>query len=194
MAGFESGPGNSKMCYARLWMERLLPDLEYVIYLDSDVLVLGDLSQILHLSREKKSVFMACPDRKISNISEDTPLPLIDHEKALPYFNSGFFITNLAKWRGLGVLQQVSEITKKPHFQCKWHDQTLLNYVFRGQVDILSSEWNWQWEEVPTRGGSSLQMIHYTTGLKPWCYWGGSFRFKAWRDCYKAYVGSPRWL
>jgi hypothetical protein len=30
-----------------------------------------------------------------------------------------------------------------------------------------------------------------TTGMKPWVYWGSSFRFQAWRKCYKSSDGSP---
>lgn len=190
LEAFAPGPGNSRMYYARIGMASLLTDVERVIYLDSDTLVLGDISQLWETNCND-SIAMACRDRKVIKLSEDSPWPLNPEEANLPYFNSGIMLVDLARWRTEGIEQQCLDLISKPSGPYRWWDQTILNHVLRGKIGFLPQEWNWQSEEVPPTDNPSPCVLHYTTGLKPWVYWGGAFRFKAWRSCYKACIGSP---
>ena len=187
---FVPGPGNSRMYYARIGMSSLLADVKWVIYLDSDTLVLGDLSQLWETDCND-SFAIVCRDRKVRQLSEDSPWPLIPEEESLPYFNSGVMLVDLEKWRAENVEQQCLYLIARPSGPYRWWDQTILNYVLRGKVGFLSQEWNWQSEEVPSPEEPTPHVLHYTTGLKPWVYWGRAFRFKAWRNCYRTCGGSP---
>ena len=178
------------MYYARIGMASLLADVERAIYLDSDTLVMGDLSQLWNTD-SSGAIVMACRDRKVTRLSEDSPWPLAPTEENLPYFNSGVMLVNLAKWRAENIEQQCLDLIAKPAGPYRWWDQTILNYLLKDRIESLSSEWNWQSAEVPTRAEKPIQILHYTTGTKPWLYWGDSFRFKAWRSCYRACTESP---
>lgn len=184
------GPGNSTMCYARIWMESLLPDIGKVIYLDSDTLILGDLGSVWDIPMEGMAS-MACPDHKVANLDGDAPLSLEHNERSLPYFNSGVLVACLSTWRILKIQSQAVDLMNNPASICRWHDQTALNYVLRGRFRVLPREWNWQSEEVPAKIENPIRILHYTTGSKPWLYWGNSLRFKAWRSCHKTCIGSP---
>ena len=190
---FVPGPGNSRMYYARIGMASLLNDAERVIYLDSDTLVLGDLSQ-LWKTNCNNSIAMACRDRKVRQLSEDSPWLLIPEEGHLPYFNSGVMLVDLEKWRAENIEQRCLDLISKPSGPYRWWDQTILNHVLMGKIGFLPQEWNWQSEEVPPMDNPTPCILHYTTGLKPWLYWGGAFRFEAWRICYRACIGSPAFL
>lgn len=187
---FVPGPGNSRMYYARIQMASLLADVARVIYLDSDLLLMGDLCE-LWKSDPDDSVAMACRDRKVLRLSEDAPWPLAPEEEGLTYFNSGVMLVDLDKWRAENVEQKCLDLISKPCGPYRWWDQTILNHVIRGKVGFLPPQWNWQSGEVPAPGEATPRILHYTTGLKPWLYWGCSFRFQAWRQCYRAVAGSP---
>ena len=186
---FVPGPGNSRMYYARIGMASLMTDVERVIYLDSDVLVMGDLSQLWGTD-SAGAVIMACRDRKVNKLSEDSPWPLKPEEVNLPYFNSGVMLVDLGKWREEGIEQQCLALVAKPLGPYRWWDQTILNHVLKGRVGFLPQEWNWQSGDHP-KLGENPKAIHYTTGMKPWVYWGGAFRFKVWRKFYQLCIGSP---
>ena len=190
LENFVPGPGNSRMYYARIGMGSMLADVERVIYLESDTLVLGDLSQLWETNCND-SIAMVCRDRKVLRLSEDSPWPLTAAEVSFPYFNSGVMLVDLEKWRAENVEQQCLDLISKPSGPYRWWDQTILNHVLRGKIGFLPQEWNWQSEEVPPMDEPTPRLLHYTTGLKPWVYWGSAFRFEAWRSCYKACVGSP---
>jgi lipopolysaccharide biosynthesis glycosyltransferase len=178
------------MYYARIGMPSLLADVDRVIYLDSDTLVLGDLSQLWDMDCNN-STAMVCRDRKILRLSEDSPWPLDPGEAGLPYFNSGVMLVNLEMWRTEDIQRQCLDLIAKPAGPYRWWDQTILNHVLRGKVEFLPGEWNWQSGEIPASSDPSPRVLHYTTGLKPWLYWGGAFRFKAWRLCFQFSNGSP---
>jgi len=190
---FVHGPGNSRMYYARIGMASLITNVERGIYLDSDTLVMGDLSDLWD-SDFAGTIVMASRDRKVCRLYEDSPWPLAPKEECLPYFNSGVMLVDFQKWRAENVEQQCLDLIANPSVTYQWWDQTILNHVLRGKVGFLPQEWNWQSEEFPLSNEPAPRILHYTTGLKPWVYWGGAFRFEAWRGCYQACVGSPALL
>jgi lipopolysaccharide biosynthesis glycosyltransferase len=189
LEAFVPGPGNSRMYYARIGMASLMNDAKRVLYLDSDVLVLGDLSQLWGTD-SKGTIVMACRDRKVSGLCEDSPWPLLPEEANLPYFNSGVMLVDLNQWRSEQIEKQCLDLITKPSGLYRWWDQTILNHLLRGRIQFLTQEWNWQSEEISESGGMPY-IMHYTTGMKPWVYWGGTFRFKVWRKCYQLCIGSP---
>jgi len=193
LKAFVPGPGNSRMYYARIGMASLLTDVQRVIYIDSDTLILGDLSDLWEIDCNN-SIAMACEDRKVRRLAEDSPWLLTPEEEKLPYFNSGVMSVNLEQWRTEDIEQQCLNLIAKPAGPYTWWDQTILNHLLRGRVGFLPQAWNWQSEEFPAMDNPSPCVLHYTTGLKPWLYWSGAFRFEAWRSCYQACVGSPALL
>lgn len=171
-------------------MESLLADIEKVIYSDSDILVLCDLSIIWDTPMGGFAV-LACLDYKISNLGSDPPIFLSHEERSLPYFNSGVLVADLETWRKLGIQDQAIELMNNPESNCRWHDQTILNYLLRGKIKVLPDKWNWRFRNDPVTLLKSACLYHYKGTDKPWSYWSYSFRFKAWRECYKICIGLP---
>ena len=170
-------------------MESQLAETDKVIYLDSDILVMGNLAELWDLPMNGSSV-MACRDRMVFTLGEDTPWPLETHERSLPYFNSGIFVADLDEWRKLHIQEQAIKFIEQPDIRYRWHDQTILNYLFRGNFLVLDQAWNWQSNELPKSDSQQVQIMHFTTPRKPWKFWDCEFRFRAWRGCYRLCCGS----
>jgi hypothetical protein len=179
--------------YARIWMGTLISGVDKVIYLDSDTLVLGDLSVLWDVELDDFYA-LACLDLKISSLGEDTAGPLSENESHLPYINGGVLVADLSKWRESHIERVALDMIKDPDCNYRWFDQTILNYLLRSKVGVISSEWNWIARDFPIGYDFSVQLIHFTNSTKPWNYWGNEFRFQLWRESYRVVFGSPLWM
>lgn len=150
--------------YFRLLAGRLLPDeIKRVIYLDSDVLVQGDLSELwnepLHDQYCLAATDIACPfvdayetqrarpeiRRSIPYLAAISPIPnwrQLKLSPVEPYFNSGVMVLNLDRWRRESIDQKLLKCLREnsSHVWC-W-DQYALNVVFAQQWGELPAKWN----------------------------------------------------
>lgn len=188
-ATFQAGAHGSRMYYARLHLASVVP-ADRLVYFDSDMVVLGDLSQLL--ARDMQNLIaLACPDRKVHTLSDDCPWPLDERERSAPYFNSGFLVLDLAAWRSADIGGTALSLAAKTRDGYRWHDQSVLNYALRGRVGMLPASWNWQQEMVPDDLAVSELVLHFTTPKKPWTFFGAGLRHRLWREFYSAFGGSP---
>jgi lipopolysaccharide biosynthesis glycosyltransferase len=148
--------------YLRLMAARLLPDtIQKVIYLDSDVLVVDDLTELWEMDVADQyclaATDIACPfidAREISNSELQAAKPYlaaispVANWKQLGidgdghYFNSGVMVLNLAKWRSENVEQKLFKcLRENEKFVWCW-DQYALNVVFAGNWGELPLRWN----------------------------------------------------
>ena len=185
-AGFRSGIGNSRMYYARLVIGNLV-SADKVIYLDADVVVTGCLEDLWNIGMGENLV-LAAEDRKIRFLRDDCPWPLPDEES--PYFNTGVMAIDLREWRKENVGARAMALAAEAGDKCQWYDQTVLNYLLRGRIGLLPGFWNWQREEIPA--DAPVGAIHFTTGKKPWLYFGPDARFRIWRAFYS--LAGSRWI
>ena len=183
-AGFKAGIRNSRMYYARLAIGSLV-STDRAIYLDADVVVLGELAGLWELDTGEKMV-LAAVDRKIRCLREDCPWPIPDTES--PYFNTGVMLLDLRCWREAGAESQAMRLAGEAGEKCRWYDQTVINYMLRDRIGKLPEEWNWQREAIPD--DRRIFAIHFTTGKKPWLYRGPDARFRIWRTYYEFAAGS----
>jgi lipopolysaccharide biosynthesis glycosyltransferase len=184
--GANLGPGNSYMAYARLLMGSLIK-CEKVIYIDSDIVILLDLAELWD-SDMQGAVVLGCVDRKLTQIQDDCPLDLKPEEKERPYFNSGFILVNLNRWREMDIDNKSLEIAKS--YYCTYHDQTILNYLLRNDFQPLDVIWNWQTYNPIHNDNLVIGNLHFIEKLKPWLYFGSNLKHRIWRFYYSKYAGS----
>ncbi len=147
--------------YFRLLAARLIPDsIERVIYLDSDVLVRGDLTELWSCSPGDNYCLavpdIACPfvdarrcdpqfRKSIPWLAALNPIPNwrqlgLDGQSA--YFNSGVMVINLKRWREEKIEQRLLNcLRENAKFVWCW-DQYALNVVFHQQWQPLPMHWN----------------------------------------------------
>lgn len=151
----------SEVAYYRILLPRLLPkQIDRVIYLDSDLIVRGDLCQLwssdfegaiclavqdcaapfidseLALSNFKQCASQLAAIRPVANYQE---LGLDAHA---PYFNSGVLLIDVAAWRAENLADQMLDCLDRHHSHVRWWDQYVLNVVLAGRWKMLDPRWN----------------------------------------------------
>ena len=151
----------TRTAYFRLLAGKLLPDsIDRVIYLDSDLLIVGDLSELWQEEIGNDYCLavpgIACPyvdaraadfnfKRSSPYLAGLTPIPNwreLGLKGDAPYFNSGVMVLNIQRWRQENIEQKLLKCLREnaKHIWC-W-DQYALNVVFAGEWSTLPTRWN----------------------------------------------------
>ncbi|MCD8335720.1 MAG: glycosyltransferase family 8 protein [Lachnospiraceae bacterium] len=158
--------------YFRLFIADRFPEYDKGIYLDSDIVVPGDISELYRVELGE-NIIGACADRSI------TPVPeLVDYvEHAVgvsidQYINSGILLMNLRKMREVELCDHFLHLLHTFHFDCLAPDQDYINAMCSGAITYLDETW----DAMPPMGGKEAKvlpepkLIHYNLFQKPWCY------------------------
>lgn len=159
--------------YLRLLIPTFLPDwLEKAIYLDSDLVVHGNIADLWDVAMGRKAL-LAVQDEGVPTVG--SPWGLANYrelglEPSTVYFNSGVLVFDLRAWRERGLADRVIAYAASHPGQMRFGEQDALNAVLAGGWGALEAKWNqqvWAWEE---RGGREYQpgILHYVFTSKPW--------------------------
>lgn len=172
--GFAAFPDfyfDSTMPYARL----VLPEkvsMESLIYIDVDVLVLKDLSELVRIELPENGVGGVAEKIMADDMPSVRPVEL---DPAQPYLNSGLLVLDVNKVRRAGTFAKALEILRDFPASCRWHDQSALNYVLNGAARSLDGSWNVLSQHVffdPIDVMPRLQdraiNVHFIRKAKPW--------------------------
>ena len=148
--------------YLRLMAASLLPEtIDRVIYLDSDVLVQDDISQLWELPVDDHyclaAVDISCPfvdARTVDNDKRRDCKPWLGElapirnwrqlglDSTAHYFNSGVIVLNLRQWRTDQIQQKLFTCLRENESHVFCWDQYALNVVFAGRWGALPPRWN----------------------------------------------------
>jgi lipopolysaccharide biosynthesis glycosyltransferase len=159
--------------YYRLMAPALLPqDVDRVIYLDSDLIVRKDLSDLWHVDLSGAPIG-AVYEPAGSMPAGKLGLRLDD------YFNSGVMLVDLAHWRRVDLGARVVEYILQHSEKVTYWDQDGLNGVLRGHWCRIPARWNvthgfFQRDELQGTYQDEIRdpaIVHFSgQGLKPWQY------------------------
>lgn len=127
----------SKTALLKYYIAKVLPELDKVLYIDSDVLVLHDLNKIYQTDVEGKYLAVVKDPSWFFENMHVVELPL--QERGF-YFNSGVMLMNLKKFRDDGLEAQLEDYTNN-NFRT-YMDQDALNVVVGDDVVLLPFEAN----------------------------------------------------
>lgn len=166
------------MTYSRLLLPWLLPPtVNRALYLDCDVLVEGDLSELWDeyipdkaLGAVRDRIGLVSNEGGLSNYQE------LKIQPDTPYFNAGVLFFNVEKWREDSISERVFAYLKKASGILQFEDQEALNAVLHDDWSEMPGRWNQQIVPRFFRAGSSVALpnlieggiIHFITGEKPW--------------------------
>lgn len=168
----------SPAAYYRLLLAEVLPkDLDKVLYLDCDMIILRDISEIFHLELDGFAL-AATLDQFPYSSQHRLQLQMEADERT---FCSGIMLVNLKYWRDHNVTEGLLEYAKRPRKEIWLHDQDVLNYYFKKQWFLLPPKWNkthisnrsiryfgyraFDYKEYVL----SPMLIHFASvGIKPW--------------------------
>lgn len=153
----------------RLYYFELVDDpSDFVIYLDLDMIVLGDIFTIVQ-SLAKPALLHAV-EAELTPISRDVSPPCVTR-----YLNSGLLVFDSSDRQVLAAtLRRAREVVAQIAVHALFLDQDAINVAFYGNIDYLPSRWNFILEyfkgyPIP----ADTMVLHATGSRKPWFFRGG---------------------
>ena len=155
-------PHINHMTFARYFIPDFVTE-DKVLYLDSDLIVTDDLTDLFELDLDENYLAAArsCFGAGLG-------------------FNASILLINNKKWRSETIRQKLIELTEKEHENVKEGDQSILNMLFKDQYSLLDDKYNFQIGfdagaaeknhtfifEIPLT--PSPKILHYISPDKPW--------------------------
>lgn len=171
--------------YFRLFIAEMYPEYEKGIYIDSDIIVLGDISELYNVELGS-CLIGACRDYSVQGIPEIcTYMQETIGIKRTEYINSGVLLLNCKEFRKAEFAKRFLELMNQYHFDCIAPDQDYLNAMCNGRIKYLEE----CWDAMPIREREPLKepkLIHYNLFDKPWCYDHISYEAFFWKYAEKS--------
>ena len=161
------GAFSSLTIYFRLFIPALFPQYDKAIYLDSDIVVPGDISRLWEEPLGNNLVG-ACADYSIQHIAPfmryiDEYVG-VDHRN---YVNSGVLLLNMRRLREVDLAGRFLDWLGKYGLETVAPDQDYLNVLCWDSIHYLDPTW----DAMPSERISFLedpQIIHFNLSAKPW--------------------------
>lgn len=169
-----------KATYSRLFIPDII-DREKVIYLDTDIIVNGELIELFNTNIETCFAAIKEPDtEKILSKKND---PLLKR-----YFNAGVLLIDTKKWKEYQITQKALEFINKFPEKIEYADQDALNYTCQNLWEELDRKYNYEIVYNEPNQSKDPVVTHYIGNIKPWHY-----EYPNKIDNYKKYAQKSPW-
>ena len=154
--------------FYRIFIAALYPEYSKAIYLDCDIVVLGDISKFYNIDLGD-NILGAITDDVIATNEDFRHYAKygigVDYTK---YFNSGVLVMNLDEYRKEQIQQRFIYLLIKYNFETAAPDQDYLNVLCYNKVHYIDKSW----DKMPVGDDydGELNLIHYNNFRKPWYY------------------------
>lgn len=167
--------------YLRIFTPILLPNVDKLIYLDGDIIVNKNISDLYDIDI---SNFEMAGVSDLKQLFDPEYLKIIGFKYNRYYINSGVLLMNLRALRKLNILVQTDCYLKKYKDLIYHEDQDILNCICPNilllppKYNSIIHLWNknikickqiWTENEIKEAKHNPV-IIHYLGGLKPWKY------------------------
>ncbi len=158
----------SVVTYYRLFIASLFPQYKRIVYIDCDLVVLGDISELYHT--DLKGNIIAATLEQFVQITDPFKLYAEFAVGVNPntYINAGVLVIDLDEFRKNKIEEQFVHLICEYDFDVVDPDQAYLNYLCYEKILLLPTGWNK--EPLPTEPEGKLNIIHYALYKKPWQY------------------------
>ena len=168
----------SEATYYRFFIEDYIKeDVDYLIYLDCDILCLNDPSDILKetIRRLKMSNYMIAASTEYIHTEDTSELFNRLDLSSTRYFNAGVVVINYQVWKSENLKQKLLSTMEQIHEKVNFWDQDILNHVFDGNYLTISNNLNFFAPVFKENINSSLRSViflHFAGSTKPWSIQG----------------------
>jgi len=164
----------SKAANYRLLLDKILPsNIDSVLFLDSDIVVNGCLSELSNID------FGGKPSNDKGKF-EELLIYAVDHKmatsslirlretgfKSEKYFNSGVMYINLKQWRVLALSNLLMQNAARLRECLLWLDQDVLNITLENKWGVL--EYKYNGFDLEKSHNHDIRIVHFTGKDKPW--------------------------
>ena len=159
----------SKTTYYRLFIAEMFPQYEKAIYIDSDTVVQGDISELYRIDIGDSYVG-ACHEQAMVQVDEfGTYAEKVVGVSRHNFFNAGMIVINCRQFRERRVLDRFIDYLHEYDFVVT-QDEDYLNLICKDRVYWLDQRWN---TEIFGDIGFPIEeanILHYIMTNKPWHY------------------------
>lgn len=155
--------------YYRIFIPSLFPQYDKILYLDSDLVFLDDISKLYNVDLGD-NIFAAIHEEAMSTFdafgvySEQ----FLGVER-MRYFNAGLLVINAVEYRKADVENAFINLMTEHKFRVA-QDQDYLNVVCKDRITYLDVGWNKTPIPDMTFDDKDVKVIHYKLNFKPWHY------------------------
>ena len=188
----------SSEIYFRLLCPTLMPDYDYVIFLDSDLVVLDDLANLLKIDYSQNMIGAVRDYEGIANCYNNnyertkyriSELKVKTFEN---YFASGVLVFNVKKFNENYTEKQLLDLASSR----KWiqYDQDFFNFICGDDVKIIDAAYNFVedidnvYKSLPQKlfeefeaSEKKPKIIHYSGNRKPWINVSSKYNQEFWK-------------
>lgn len=159
----------SKTTYYRLFIAEMFAEYDKAIYIDSDTIVQGDISE-LYNTDIGDSYLGACHEQAMVQVDEyGTYVEKVIGVSRHNFFNAGIILINCGRFRDHSVLDKFIEYLHEYDFVVT-QDEDYLNLICKDHVYWLDQRWNTEiFKEIPY-DIKEAKILHYIMTNKPWHY------------------------
>jgi len=165
--------------YYRLLIGDILPpEISKALYLDVDMIVLGDIGELWDVPMDGETP-LACTNWGVKasmmyghDLCQDIGLP-----PELAYFNAGVLMIDCTLWREQKRFEQAVRFVRMFGDRIRFHDQDILNGILAGSWAHLEEKWNYRVDQTWSgdvsqlvAGNVSVGIMHFASSVKPWQY------------------------
>lgn len=145
----------SRASYMRLFLDEIR-DFDGVVYIDSDLSPLADISPLLELAPRGAPVAAAFDLQELWLGANQFPI-----------FNGGVAVYDMKAIRSEGLFKEAIRYALENPEKCELVDQDALNAVLAGRWQVLDWRWNLHGFMSPSISDQAF-IRHFTGPLKPW--------------------------
>lgn len=158
----------TKEAYYRYVLPDVLPSLSRVLYLDADLLVLGDITPLWSIDLE--GYFVAGSHKEYITKQFPGYKESIGLQESDTYVNSGVLLLNLDYIRKRDKVRELFDNTVKLKDIIRIQDQDVINITFRDEIRHLDKIYNYTTSDMAewTRKPDEVIVVHFNTKNKPW--------------------------
>lgn len=182
--------------YYRIMIPRIFSRYKKVIYLDCDLIVLGDIAHMMEIELDGYYIGgvqdFGIMRRYLKEASEKPEKQFYDYAKntlkmknPYSYINTGVLIFNVELMVKDDIFSRYLELIAQIGHLLKSSDQCLINAACSGKIKSIDWSWNFQWylsvafknlqNELPPdsyvqhqKAQSDIKIMHYVSNQKPW--------------------------
>lgn len=179
----------SKTTYFRLFIAEIFPMLKKALYVDSDTVVLGDISELFE-TELGDCLVGACVEQAMAQTdvfgTYAEKVVGVDRNK---FFNAGVLLINCELFRKEKALDRFIELLSQYSFVVT-QDEDYLNVICKDRVKYIDQAWNMETYGELQYAEEDCKLIHYIMINKPWhyrdCTYEGSFwKYAEKTSCYE---------
>lgn len=177
----------SKETYCRIFIPRVFKQYDKVIYLDCDIVLTGDISELYNIELGENLVAAAGEEVMTSY---DVFGNYVEKALGVPrekYFSAGVLLINAKKYREEEIESKFIKLMNAFTFRVT-QDEDYLNVLCKGKVKMIDIGWNKSAFKTENFDNRNLKLIHYKINWKPWHYDNIEYEDFFWKYAQKTFL------